>query len=81
MDLKHLTGLLCHRYTVTDDAIRVAVANYIGDPDTGGSGFGGVKVITPTDGIRTDCKAMAREIAKALIDIERIATAVPASKL
>eukprot|EP00037_Helgoeca_nana_P033103 m.416677 g.416677 ORF g.416677 m.416677 type:complete len:661 (+) comp30061_c0_seq1:74-2056(+) len=68
-------------YTVEDDSIRVSVANYTGDPDTGGSGFGGVAVAKPTDGTQTNCEAMANEISRALLDLERIATATPAAKL
>lgn len=72
-------------YTVEGDSLRVSVSNFIGDPDTGGSGFGGVALEKSADEagtVKTNCDLMAKEIERALYDIQKIAMAQPlASKL
>ena len=63
---------------------RVCVSNYIGDPDTGGSGFGGVALEVKEDPgmVKTNSAAMAAAIETALLDLEKIAAFGPqASKL
>jgi hypothetical protein len=35
----------------------------------------------PADGTHTNCEGMANEISRALLDLERIATATPAAQL
>jgi hypothetical protein len=67
-------------YTVEADSLCISVSNFTGDPDTGGSGFGGVAVAASTE-FHTDCVQMAREIERALLDIQKIATAPMPSKL
>ena len=64
-------------YTVEEDTLRICVSNYIGDPDTGGSGFGGVSLeaVADDDEVKTDASMMAEAIETALLDIQKIATA------
>ena len=70
-------------YTVADDMLKIGVSNFVGDPDTGGSGFGGVSVATEVAGTPTDADRMAAAVEQALLDIERVglAGAAEAGKL
>ena len=70
-------------YTVEDNYVNVSVSNFVGDPDTGGSGFGGVAVdsaLKPGE-VATDAGAMAKEIERALLDFQRVATGAPKASL
>jgi hypothetical protein len=56
-------------YTVTEDDIVVGVSNFVSDPDTGGSGFGGVKLSQNGSEVTTDAAQFKIEIERALLDM------------
>ena len=69
-------------YTVEDDSVSMSVSNYTGDPDTGGSGFGGVSLKPiAADAVVTNAPRMAAAIQQALLDIEAVASSQLPSKL
>ena len=60
----------------------MSVSNYTGDPDTGGSGFGGVSLKPiAADAVVTNAPRMAAAIQQALLDIEAVASSQLPSKL
>ena len=70
-------------YTVKDNDIKLAISNFVGNPDTGGSGFGGVKLEEKPFTADTNVDAFAAEIRRALTDMRTIAEMpqAPVSKL
>ena len=69
-------------YTVEDNSLSMSVSNYTGDPDTGGSGFGGVSLkAIASDAVITNAPQMAAAIKQALLDIERVASSKMPAKL
>eukprot|EP00039_Didymoeca_costata_P009244 m.122053 g.122053 ORF g.122053 m.122053 type:complete len:658 (-) comp14415_c0_seq3:2294-4267(-) len=69
-------------YCVKDDALRITVSNFVGEPDTGGSGFGGVSVDNSQGSTQpTNCHQMATMIEQTLLDIQKIAKSSVQSSL
>lgn len=59
-------------YNVNDDSLVITVSNFVGEPDTGGSGFGGVSLAASVPDKPTNNEEMAAEIARAFEDIRDI---------
>eukprot|EP00040_Diaphanoeca_grandis_P019710 m.104204 g.104204 ORF g.104204 m.104204 type:complete len:658 (-) comp27556_c0_seq1:244-2217(-) len=69
-------------YTVKNDNIQIAVSNFTGPPDTGGSGFGGVSYEAAEFVATTNATDMANGIIQALVDMSKVGEiVVPQAKL
>ena len=59
-------------YTVGDDDIVVQISNFVSDPSTGGSGFGGVTLSANGSDVLTDGGRFRGEIERALLDMQAL---------
>jgi carnitine O-acetyltransferase len=62
-------------YTVTEHDIVVGVSNFVSDPDTGGSGFGGVQVSNNGSDVSTDSAQFKTELENALLEMRALFSA------
>ena len=59
-------------YTVKDDYVIVNISNFMADPDTGGSGFGGVGATESGSDVSTDSLLFADALENALLDLQSL---------
>eukprot|EP00040_Diaphanoeca_grandis_P002932 m.23152 g.23152 ORF g.23152 m.23152 type:complete len:663 (+) comp14085_c0_seq1:128-2116(+) len=59
-------------YVIKNSSVDVCITNYTDDPNTGGAGFGGVKLMANIVSFDTDSTRFGLEIERALIEIKEL---------